>query len=117
MRSSPGQFMRRRLMPTWTRTVPAAVLAVAILAARADGGPARYDRETKSFDMAYTFVNLDPSVPGTFQAGPPQRPSEAQDAAVRALINGASAILEQITQGRGRIGRLDYVDDPKKADF
>src|SRR5262245_1335478 len=72
--------MRKRLMLAWTRSVPV-VLTVAILAARADGGPARYNKETKSFEMAYTFANLDPSVLGAFQDGPPLKPTEAQDAA------------------------------------
>ena len=33
------------------------------------------------------------------------------------LVGRVSAVLAQVTDGRGKIGQLDYVDDIKQADL
>src|SRR5271166_1029683 len=85
-----------------------------LLYASAVAGPATYDKETKSFRFYYTFTNA---------AGSPQdlgavvKPSAEEEANVNQLVSAVSQILFQATEGRAKIGRLDYVDNAKDADL
>src|SRR5271157_539822 len=91
-----------------------ALLIEGLLSASAIGGPATYDKDTKSFRFRYTFTNA---------AGSPQelgavvKPSTEEEAKVNELVSAVSQILFQATEGRAKIGRLDYVDNVKDADL
>ncbi|CAN5864554.1 hypothetical protein BH23PLA1_BH23PLA1_16200 [soil metagenome] len=76
---------------------------------------ATYNPETGDFRFTYTFANL----PGVFGStvGQVQRPTAEQQQVVRRLLGQVSQVLEQITDGRARIGRLDYVDNIRDADL
>jgi len=91
-----------------------ALLIEGLLSTSAIAGPATYDPETKSFRFRYTFTNA---------AGSPQelgavvKPSTEEEAKVNELVSAVSQILFQATEGRAKIGRLDYVDNVKDADL
>ena len=80
------------------------------------GGPASYDKESKSFRFKYTFANLPAGVQSVVGAID-VKPSQDQEATVRGLVSLVSEVLNQVTQGRGKIGSADYVDDIKDADL
>ena len=106
--------MRR---PPWARMTLAALvfLASGTWAPTARAGPARYDKDTKSFRFAYTFANL----PGGLGSvvGQVTKPSADQEAKVKGLVSRVSAVMAQVTDGRAKIGELIYVDDIKNADL
>jgi hypothetical protein len=82
-------------------------------------GPATYDRESRSFSFSYTFANLSTAGPtlNLAQVGQVQKPTAEQEQKVRALVKLVSDVMEQATQGRGKIGTLKYVDTIKDADL
>ena len=90
-------------------------LAVAVSVPTATAGPATYDKATRSFRFTYTFAALPGSVGSV--VGTVQKPSPIQEARVKGLVGRVSDVLYQVTDGRGKIGQLDYVDDIKNADL
>ena len=80
------------------------------------GGPATYDKSSKSFRFTYTFAALPGGVPGSV-VGQVQKPRPDQEAVVKGLVGKVSDVLYQVTDGRAKIGQLDYVDDIKNADL
>ena len=97
-------------------------LAIVALGPPAQAGPARYDKDTRSFRFSYTFATL-PGAVGQGQAtvgtlvGSVQKPSPEQEANVKVLVGKVSDVLFRATAGRAKISRLDYVDDIKDADI
>jgi hypothetical protein len=99
------------------RTIKAMVLALTGLAAFAGatrGGPATYDKDSKSFTFRYTFTTL---ASGGDNVGAVTKPTTEQEQNVRNLVSAVSQVLSQATEGRATVGRLDYVDDVKDADI
>ena len=99
------------------RTIKAMVLALTGLAAFAGatrGGPATYDKDSKSFTFRYTFTTL---ASGGDNVGAVTKPTTEQEQNVRNLVSAVSQVLSQATDGRATVGRLDYVDDVKDADI
>jgi hypothetical protein len=99
------------------------VLTVASAAAApALAGPARYDKETRSFRFTYTFVDLPSSgargftAEGTALGATVRKPAPEEENQVRLLIGAVSEVMEQATEGRGKISSLDFVDTIKDAD-
>jgi hypothetical protein len=90
--------------------------AVGLFAGMALAGPASYDKETKSFRFRYTFANLPAGVQSVVGAVD-VKPTHEQEMTVRSLVSLVSDVLNQVTQGRGKIGSADYVDDIKDADL
>jgi hypothetical protein len=90
--------------------------AVGLIAGMALAGPASYDKESKSFRFRYTFANL-PSGVQSVVGGVDVKPTPEQESTVRGLVGLVSDVLNQVTQGRGKIGSADYVDDIKDADL
>ncbi len=103
---SATHFLRLLAIGVW--------LVEGLFSASAIAGPATYDKETKSFRFRYTFTNV---------AGSPQdlgavvKPSAEEEGKVKELVAAVSQILSQATEGRAKIGRLDYVDNAKDADL
>ena len=108
-------MMRRTL---WITAGLLAVLlsAFGLHSERASAGPAAYDKATKSFRFRYTFANL-PAGVMTVVGASDVKPTPDQEANVRGLVSLVSDVLNQITQGRGKIGSPDYVDDIKDTDL
>ena len=104
------------------RSICGSGLIVALSTLAAYGGPARYDKDAKSFRFTYTFATL-PGGAGQGAAttgalvGSVQKASAAQEATVNDLLGRVSDTLFRATAGRGKIGKLDYVDDIKNADI
>jgi hypothetical protein len=94
-------------------------LAAAGVASPALAGPASYDPKTRSFTFSYTFASLSTTGPtlNLAQAGQVQTPTKEQDDTVRALVKLVSDVMEQATQGRGKIGTCKFVDTIKDADL
>src|SRR4051812_43258262 len=94
-------------------SVLAAAVVVLGSAWPAWGGPTKYDPATRSFNLTYTYAAL-PSFgmsPEQIEAlGALQQASEDQDSKVRSLQQAVSNIIFQVTDGRARIGSLQYVD-------
>lgn len=78
-------------------------------------GPARYDKETRSFRFTYTFADLPGGVGSV--VGTPRKPTREQEDTVKGLVGRVSDVLSQVTNGRARIGQLDFVDDIKNSDL
>src|SRR5688572_9665300 len=97
------------------RLLPSIALLTAF-AATAHAGPVTFDKESRSFRFAYTFADLPPGQQSTALAVP-RKPTPDQEATVRGLVEQVSRVLYQATDGRGKIGKLDYVDDIKNADL
>ena len=94
-----------------------ALLIEGLLSASAIAGPATYDKETKSFRLTYTFVNLAGAGIGDEVVGAAYRPAPDEEELVNALAAQVSDVLFKATEGRAKIGRLDFVDDIKNADL
>lgn len=94
-----------------------AALLAALAATPAQAGPARYDKENRSFRFTYTFVDLPSSGFLTTSGATLRKPTDAQQQSVRELVGAVSDVMFQATEGRARIGSLDYVDTIKDADL
>ncbi len=92
-------------------------LAEGLFSASAIAGPATYDKESKSFRMTYTFANLDGAGIGDGVIGAAYKPTPDEEQLINALAAQVSDLLFKATEGRAKIGRLDFVDDIKNADF
>ena len=104
------------------KVLEAGVLVLAGLALGTFGGgwswagPARYDAETRSIRMTYTFAALAEGLYGEAAIGAPQTPTSEQDANVRTIVLKVSDALSKATSGRLQIASLDMVPDVKRAD-
>ena len=94
-----------------------ALLLEGLLSASAIAGPATYDKETKSFRLTYTFANLAGAGIGDQVVGAAYKPAPDEEDLVKALAAQVSDVLFRATEGRAKIGRLDFVDDIKNADL
>ncbi|WP_422924365.1 hypothetical protein [Singulisphaera sp. PoT] len=92
------------------------VLVAGALATPALAGPAHYDKDSKSFRFTYTFAVL-PGGGGDPQLGQVQKPTADQEKVVNDLVGRVSLLLSTVTNGRAKIGTLDYVDNIKNADL
>jgi hypothetical protein len=108
--------MIRRALWITTGLLAVLVSALGLPTERASAGPAAYDKATKSFRFRYTFANLPAGVQSVVGATDVQQTPE-QETTVRGLVRLVSDVVYQITQGRARIGSLDYVDDIKDTDL
>lgn len=90
-------------------------LGLGALPPPAMAGPARYDKESRSFRFAYTFADLPGGVGSV--VGNVRKPTPEQEAKVKSLVGQVSAVLSRVTDGRAKIGQLDYVDDIKNSDL
>src|SRR4051812_14588694 len=90
-------------------------VALALSLSQALAGPARYDKETKSFRFKYTFADL-PGGVGSVE-GTPRKPTPEQEKTVQGLVSRVSEVLSLVTAGRAKISSLDFVDDIKNADL
>src|SRR4051794_33897088 len=70
-------------------------------------GPARYDPETRSIRLTYTFAALANGQFGDAAIGAPQKPTSEQDATVRTVAIKVSDALSKATAGRLKIASLD----------
>jgi hypothetical protein len=95
-------------------------LGALILGAGATGlraGPATYDKATRGFRFRYTFADLPSGQIGSVVGATARRPSSEQEENVRRFVEQVGELLSAVTEGRARIGQLDYVDDIKDADL
>ena len=83
----------------------------------AHAGPATYDKQTKSFRLTYTFANLAGAGIGDQVVGAAYKPTAEEEQLVNALVAQVSDVIFKATEGRGKIGRFDFVDDIKNADL
>ena len=88
-----------------------------LFSAPAQAGPATYDKETKSFRLTYTFANLAGAGIGDQVVGAAYKPTAEEEQLVNALVAQVSDVIFKATEGRGKIGRFDFVDDIKNADL
>ncbi len=101
-----------------TRLLAFGTLLTAALADRAaTAGPATYDRDSKSFRLTYTFADLPGAGIGDQVVGAAYKPTPEEEQTVKALTALVSDVLFRATDGRGKVGRLDFVDDIKNADL
>jgi len=70
-----------------------ALLIEGLLSASAIAGPATYDKETKSFRLTYTFVNLAGAGIGDEVVGAAYRPAPDEEELVNALAAQVSDVL------------------------
>src|ERR1035437_5702031 len=94
------------------------VALVSVTAMTAGGGPswagpARYDPETRSIRLTYTYAALTEGLFGDAAIGAPQTPTPEQDANVRSIVLRVSDALSKATSGRLKIASLDTVPDVK----
>ncbi len=80
-------------------------------------GPATYDKDSKSFHLTYTFANLAGAGIGDQVVGAAYKPAPDEEALVQSLTGLVSDVIFKATEGRAKIGQLDYVDDIKNADI
>jgi hypothetical protein len=83
-------------------------------------GPAKYDPASRAFNLTYTYASLPhfgmrPQEVETL--GALQKPGPGQDEKVRGLHQAVSQVLFEITDGRAKIGSLEYVENIKNADI
>ncbi len=88
-----------------------------LFSAPAHAGPATYDKDSKSFHLTYTFANLAGAGIGDQVVGAAYKPAPDEEALVKSLAGLVSDVLFKATEGRAKIGQLDYVDDIKNADI
>jgi hypothetical protein len=83
-------------------------------------GPAKYDPASRAFNLTYTYASLPHfgMTPQQVEAlGTLQQPGPEQDEQVRGLHQAVSQVLFEITNGRAKIGNLEYVNNIKNADI
>lgn len=93
------------------------LLVVGAWSSHLHAGPASYDKATRSFRFTYTFADLPSGQIGSVVGAVARKPTAEQEANVRLFVEQVSELFSALTEGRAKIGKLDYVDDIKNADL